>query len=602
MKHTDMERILDMCLAMTSERDREALLSSILDAAMDISNCDAGTLYLLEDDGLHFCRMVTRSQGVRQGGHADPITLPPVPLEEKYVCSWAALHNQNINVADVRTDTHFDFTGSMRYDEMTGYRTKSMLVVPMRNDRGELIGVTQLINALDDEGETIPFDPEIEMLVCAIASQAAISITNMQYAEQITVLLDSLVGALSKAIDERSHYNANHTKNMVAYGENFLNWLERTGNPWKFDPDKRRTFLMSVWLHDVGKLVVPLEVMDKESRLGPGIRVVRERLRVIGLLDRIAALEGRIDEAELEKREAEREDTLAFIERINRAGFLPDPDLERVKALAGRVYTDENGQITPLLTDQEADCLCIRKGTLTDEEREIMQRDEGRGHVARRRQGAAVRTGHHHPRGQTRPRHPDAALLVRAAARRGAAPDDPGCVRRADRQGPSVQARDTPEQGAGHSPQHGGGGRRGRRDPRAVRGEQTLGRHSARRSITTWEEPAMKRVLSIVLTLVLTLSLAASALADTAKGTTLRLASFNGTVSMTNASGKSVTPKADLRLYNGYGVETGAKSDAYISLDSSKAVKLDAGTSVTVIVMNQFLLPYRVCKQFAHNA
>ena len=373
MKTTDMERILDMCLALTSERDREALLSSILDTAMDVSNCDAGTLYLLEDDGLHFCRMVTRSQGVRQGGHDGPITLPPVPLEEKYVCSWAALHDQNINVADVRTDTHFDFTGSMRYDEMTGYRTKSMLVVPMRSDRGELIGVTQLINALDENGETIPFDPEIEMLVRAIASQAAISITNMQYAEQITVLLDSLVGALSKAIDERSHYNANHTKNMVAFGENFLNWLEETGNSWKFDKDKRRTFLMSVSLHDVGKLVVPLEVMDKESRLGPGIKVVRERLRVIGLLDRMAALEGRIDEAELEKRNAEREDTLAFIERINRAGFLPDPDLERVKALAGRVYTDEDGHIQPLLTDEEADCLCIRKGTLTAEEREIMQ-------------------------------------------------------------------------------------------------------------------------------------------------------------------------------------------------------------------------------------
>ena len=110
----DMERFLNVCTALSSERDREALLSNILDTAMDFARCDAGTLYLLEEDGLHFCRMVTRSKGVRQGGHGDPITLPPVPLEPKYVSAWAAIHGRTINVEDVHTDTHFDFTGSIR--------------------------------------------------------------------------------------------------------------------------------------------------------------------------------------------------------------------------------------------------------------------------------------------------------------------------------------------------------------------------------------------------------------------------------------------------------------------------------------------------------
>ena len=82
MTDQDMERLLSVCLQLTAQKDREALLSTILDTGMDLSNCDAGTLYLLEDDGLHFCRMVTRSLGIRQGGHADPINLPPVPLEE----------------------------------------------------------------------------------------------------------------------------------------------------------------------------------------------------------------------------------------------------------------------------------------------------------------------------------------------------------------------------------------------------------------------------------------------------------------------------------------------------------------------------------------
>ena len=373
MNARDTERFLAMSLALTSERDREALLSSILDTAMDVTNCDAGTLYLLEDDGLHFCRMVTRSQGIRQGGHADPISLPPVPLEEKYVCSWVAIHKEIINVTDVHTDTHFDFTGSLRYDAMTGYRTTSMLVVPMSNDKGALIGVTQLINALDGEGHVVPFDAELELLVSAISSQAAISITNMQYAEQITALLDSLVGALSTAIDQRSPYNANHTRNMVRLGEAFLDWLNETNNPWKFEPAARRSFLMSVWLHDVGKLVVPLEVMDKQSRLGAALGEVEERFTRMGLLDRIAALEGRIRPEELEKNNAERAETLAFIRRINTAGFLPDADLQAVDALEERRFTDETGACVPWLTAEELHCLRVRKGTLTAEERSIME-------------------------------------------------------------------------------------------------------------------------------------------------------------------------------------------------------------------------------------
>ena len=373
MNAKDVERFLAMNLALTSERDREALLSSILDTAMDVTNCDAGTLYLLEDDGLHFCRMVTRSQGVRQGGHGDPISLPPVPLEEKYVCSWAAIHRQIINVPDVHTDTHFDFTGSLRYDAMTGYHTASMLVVPMSNDRGELIGVAQLINALNEKGNIIPFLPDQELLVSALVSQAAISITNMQYAEQITDLLDSLVGALSAAIDERSPYNANHTRNMSRLGEAFLDWLADTGNPWQFDENTRRSFLMSIWLHDVGKLVVPLEVMDKQSRLGNSLKDVEQRFVRMELLDRIAALEGRLTTEELEARDRERADALAFIRRIDTVGFLPDTDLAAVDDLGRRQFVDENGETVPWLTAEELYCLRVRKGTLTDEERAVIQ-------------------------------------------------------------------------------------------------------------------------------------------------------------------------------------------------------------------------------------
>ena len=373
MKNEQMKRLLDVCIAIYAERDREALLFRILDTAMDLTNCDGGTLYLLEEDGLHFCRMVTRSFGIRQGGAEAPITLPPVPLKQSHVCARAVLEGNLINVPDVKGDTRFDFSGAAKYDAMTGYSTRSMLVFPLTNDRGKIIGVLQLINALTESGEITSFPEEWEPLVNALASQAAISLTNMQYADRVRSLLDSLVRALSTAIDERTPYNANHSRNMARYAASFLDWLERTGNDWKFDPDHRREFLMSVWLHDVGKLTVPLEVMDKQSRLGPGLKDVQQRFATMKLLTRIDLLEGRISAEEVETLNAQRAEALALIEKVDRAGFLPDDTLAAIDALAGRIYRDENGAEQPWITEEEHICLSIRKGTLTAAERQIME-------------------------------------------------------------------------------------------------------------------------------------------------------------------------------------------------------------------------------------
>jgi len=249
-------------------------------------------------------------------------------------------------------------------------------VMPMRDDRGKIIGVLQLINALDPSGNTIPFPEDVQDFVTALASQAAICLTNMHYAEQVRNLLDSLVGALSTAIDARTPYNANHTRNMARYGTVFLDWLRDTRHPWQFTPERRRAFLMSVWLHDVGKLAVPLAVMDKESRLAEGMEAVRARFHSMKLLRRIALLEGRLDQEEAAHLDRKAEDALALIERVNKAGFLPDPDLDALRAVAAHTYSDEKGIEHPWLTDHELDCLTIRKGTLTSNERSIME-----GHV-----------------------------------------------------------------------------------------------------------------------------------------------------------------------------------------------------------------------------
>lgn len=195
----------------------------------------------------------------------------------------------------------------------------------------------------------------------------------IEHENQIEALLDSLVKALSIAIDDRSHYTGRHTQNMAKMAESFLDWMQANGNSWHYDETKRRVFIMSVGLHDIGKLTVPLEIMDKSTRLGPGLQTVADRFARMKLIDRVEYLEGRISEADYETKVRETNDTLAFIEKTNSAGYLSDEDLERIKALADMTYTDENGVICNLLTEDEIKKLSIRKGTLTEEERSVMQ-------------------------------------------------------------------------------------------------------------------------------------------------------------------------------------------------------------------------------------
>ena len=195
----------------------------------------------------------------------------------------------------------------------------------------------------------------------------------IQYANSITSLLDSLVKSLSTAIDERSPYTANHARNMVKVANAFIDHLNETGDPHAFDEERRRAYLMSVWLHDVGKLAVPLEVMDKATRLGgllPGIEARFERVR---LLDKIALLEGRITEDEMEANDRRRAQMLQDIRRLDKAGFIADEDMELIDQMSKVTFRDDEDNECPMLTEEELRNLRIRKGTLTDEERAIIR-------------------------------------------------------------------------------------------------------------------------------------------------------------------------------------------------------------------------------------
>lgn len=377
MTQEAMKKVLRAGVMLSSERDLNRLLDTVLMSIMELANCDAGTLYLLEDGALHFKIMHTNSLGTHSGGDGRDPDLPPVPLRRENVCAFCLLEGRTVRIEDVHTSEEYDFSGPIRYDAMTGYHTQSMLVVPMTNREGEQLGVIQLINALDGEGKVQAFPEDMILALESVTSQASITIQNVRYMQEIKELFQSFVRVMSSTIDERSPYNANHSRRMAECGERFADFLnaraEAAGREAPFSPKHKEELVMSVWLHDVGKVVTPLEVMDKAARLSPlQEERLQNRIRNIELLSRIDYLEGRIREEELERVRRDAREAEERIGEIDRAGFLGDDKLAYLEELRTRTYWDQ-GQELPWITEEEYVLLSIRRGTLSPEERKIME-------------------------------------------------------------------------------------------------------------------------------------------------------------------------------------------------------------------------------------
>ena len=374
MTQEAMKKVLQAGVMLSSERDQNHLLDVVLASVMELANCDAGTLYLLDGDALCFKIMHTNSLGTHSGGDGKVPDMPPVPLRRENVCAFSFLEGRTIRVEDVHTSTEYDFSGPIRYDAITGYHTQSMLVVPMRNREGEKLGVIQLINALDEEGNVQAFPEDMILALESVTSQAAVTIQNVRYMKEIRELFQSFVRVMSAAVDERSPYNANHSRRMAEFCGRFVDYLNRqTGEPL-FSHRHKEELVMSVWLHDIGKVTTPLEVMNKPERLYEVQKAdIRHRMETIRLLGKVSLLEGRLSAGELETLDKETREAEETIWKISAAGFLPDERLAWLEEISRRTYIDGEGQERPWLTEEERALLSIRKGTLSAEERKIME-------------------------------------------------------------------------------------------------------------------------------------------------------------------------------------------------------------------------------------
>jgi len=377
--HQDiLNKVLEIGISLSAEKDYNRLLELILARVMEITHCDAGTLYLMDGDSLRFKIMRNDTMKTYQGGDGKDPGLPPVKLTRESVCALAILEDKTICIDDVRHCEEYDLSGPIRYDEMTGYYTCSMLVVPMRNREGEQIGVLQLINAMDKNGKICGFDSQLVSVVEAMASEAAIAIQNVRYLDEIHGLFNSFVQVMSSAVDERTPYNLSHTKHMAEYGGRFIDYInqccEERGLEIPFSPAHKEELLMSVWFHDIGKLVTPLEVMNKEARLRPEqAETLDRRMERAEMVAEIRELRGEITSEEREQAFVDVQRVRDLIKNVDHAGFLRDEVIDEIDAVKSMTYVERDGSIHPWLTEDEYVALTIRKGTLSNDERAIME-------------------------------------------------------------------------------------------------------------------------------------------------------------------------------------------------------------------------------------
>ena len=395
-----IRRLNQIGTALSAEKNLDRLLEMIVDEARKFTNADGGTLYIMSDDDeeLHFAIVQNTSLNIRMGGTGGKITWPSVKLKNldgspnhANVSAYAAITGQVVNISDVYHAEGFNFEGTRKFDAETGYRSKSMLVVPMRNHENDIIGVLQLLNAqIARTTEVISFSTENQKMTESLASQAAVAISNNRLIHDLEHLLESFIRTIATAIDEKSPYTGGHVRRVSELTMTIAEKINKSvDGPYagvSFDEDELKELRISAWLHDVGKITTPEYIVDKGKKLETiynRMEALKERFEILRRDHAIEELKNgnrqrnrksvkkTIDSAA--KEEMDLDADYEFLTDINTGTkFMDEKMLDRLKNIAGRKW-NLGGDLRNLLSDDEVCNLSIPLGTLTDKEKEIVK-------------------------------------------------------------------------------------------------------------------------------------------------------------------------------------------------------------------------------------
>ncbi|MFU8838533.1 MAG: HD domain-containing phosphohydrolase [Thiohalomonadaceae bacterium] len=397
-----IDKLTEIGIALSSEKDTSHLLEMILIGAKDLTNADGGTLYSVQEDNTVKMEILrTDSLNFAMGGSTGkPIPFDPIPLYDAdgkpnthMVVTHAVLNDCTVNIHDAYDAEGFDFSGTKAFDASTGYRSTSFLTVPLKNHEGDIIGVLQLLNAQNEHsGQIIAFDSTAQHLAESLASQAAIALTNRRLIDDLKTLLESLIQLVATAIDEKSPYTGGHCKRvpeltmMLADAAHAAK--EGPFKDFSMSEDDRYELSIAAWLHDCGKITTPEYVVDKATKLetiydrietvDTRFEILKRDAEIAMLKQGIAAMERgeQLDmnslQQDIQTQLRELDEELDFLHLSNTGGeFMAEADQQRVREIAKRQW-HHNGKAVPLLSENEVYNLCIAKGTLTPEEREVI--------------------------------------------------------------------------------------------------------------------------------------------------------------------------------------------------------------------------------------
>jgi len=408
MSYKDIEqhlaKLIEVGISLSSEKDSPLLLEKILLSAKEIANADGGTLYTVKGDKYLQMEIVRNSSlGIAIGGSSKKsTTFAPLPLyldngEPNYAnVVTCAIHDDIIiDIKDRNKDKHFDFSGAQKFDDSTGYKSTSFLTIPMKDHKGQMIGALQLINALDTQGNVIPFTQQNALLVKTLASQASIALTNKNLINELELLFESFIELIADAIDEKSPYTGGHCRRVpeltIMLANAVHNVQQGPLKDFSMSVDDRYELKIAAWLHDCGKITTPEYVVDKATKLetihdrihevDTRFEIVRRDLKINLLEQQLIAqendkeLDGNIL-SDYQNQLVQVDSDQVFIQQHNSGGeFMDEQDQQRVIDISQRYQiTDHSNSKVNILHDDEVANLQISRGTLNDEERKIINK------------------------------------------------------------------------------------------------------------------------------------------------------------------------------------------------------------------------------------
>lgn len=397
----ELKELLQIGMALSSERDVDTLLSLILSKARDITNADAGSLYLMEESESgekHLRFKLTQNDSIQF-----LFKETTIPLAETSMAGHVALRGAAINLADaykIPAERPYRFNDS--FDRNSGYRTRSVLTLPMRNARDQILGVLQLINckrnaavrlktAADVKREVIPFSENSVNLGLSLASQAAVAYENSKLYDEIQRLFEGFVGAAVTAIEQRDPATSGHSFRVSSLTLGLAETVDAVQagryKSTRFTREQMKEIRYAALLHDFGKVGVREDVLVKAKKLYPWqLELVKSRFEFISkgieagtalkklelILERgreATASELAALDKEFAHRLREIDDDLKFVLEVNEPTVLHSAVLDKINKIARQTFTDAKGGAHPYLSEDEVTLLSIPRGSLDDDER-----------------------------------------------------------------------------------------------------------------------------------------------------------------------------------------------------------------------------------------